>query len=325
MNAADYDAFVADSGGIIGYTASNVDMPNKEIEHIGISAIVDVLLKPVNLSIEIAYLDLSPGNATNIYRFPNNNPGQDAASMANLIYLLYRPTHYDVLYRTPPVHTLSGAGQMSNPFSVQVHRVRFTDAAAIASTQGDLDMYGNVDYETLAMIPGFGGSSMSMPGPALGPTPSMSESFSPTPQNSAWSQFTNPFGPGSEPSNQILSPERVPPIISAAPVPAAVDLMPSQRKLSQPSPEPRPRPVERTASSSSLGGGGVSIRFSPLQFQYDEGKEKFPDMTFQVTTNTFKNSVWNRAHFGNPDFHPEEWSPEDENIDGRLASRKKSR
>jgi ubiquitin thioesterase protein OTUB1 len=48
-------------------------------------------------------------------------------------------------------------------------------------------------------------------------------------------------------------------------------------------------------------------------------------MTFQVTTNTFKNSVWNRAHFGNPDFHPEEWSPEDENIDGRLASRKRSR
>ena len=326
LNASDYDAFVADSGGIIGYTASNVDMPSKEIEHIGINALVNVLLKPVNLSVEIAYLDLSPGSATNIYRFPSDSAGQDGASNPGLIYLLYRPTHYDILYRNPPVHALTGTGQMSAPFSVQVHRVGFADTAAIASTQGGLDMYGSVDFETLAMLPGFGGTGMSMSAPPLGPASAMSEPFSPTPQHhTAWSQFTNPFGPGPASSTQVLSPERAPPVIPAAPLSASVDMMPPQRKESHPSPEPRPRPVARTASGSSLGSGGVSIRFSPLQFQYDEGKEKFPDMTFQVTTNTFKNSVWNRAHFGNPDFHPEEWSPEDENIDGRLASRKKSK
>lgn len=66
-----------------------------------------------------------------------------------------------------------------------------------------------------------------------------------------------------------------------------------------------------------------TIRFSPMQLEYDGSKNNYPEPTFQVTTNTFKNSVWNRAHFGNPDFHPEEWSPEDENIDGRLGPKRK--
>ncbi|KAF4979918.1 hypothetical protein FZEAL_3960 [Fusarium zealandicum] len=70
---------------------------------------------------------------------------------------------------------------------------------------------------------------------------------------------------------------------------------------------------------------GCTIRFSQVQLEYNVGKNNFPEPTFQVTTNTFKNSVWNRAHYGNPDFHPEEWSPDDEHTDGRVGSKRKSR
>jgi ubiquitin thioesterase protein OTUB1 len=74
--------------------------------------------------------------------------------------------------------------------------------------------------------------------------------------------------------------------------------------------------VKRTTSlTPSLE---CTIRFSPMQLEYDGGKRNYPEPAFQVTTNTFKNSVWNRAHFGNPDFHPEEWTHKDENVDGRL-------
>ncbi|KAF4976779.1 hypothetical protein FDECE_18435 [Fusarium decemcellulare] len=70
---------------------------------------------------------------------------------------------------------------------------------------------------------------------------------------------------------------------------------------------------------------GYHIRFSPVQLDYDETKNNFPEPTFQVTTNTFKNSIWNRAHYGNPDFHPEEWSPDDEHTDGRVGGKRKSK
>jgi ubiquitin thioesterase protein OTUB1 len=70
---------------------------------------------------------------------------------------------------------------------------------------------------------------------------------------------------------------------------------------------------------------GYHIRFSPVQLEYEESKNNFPEPTFQVTTNTFKNSVWNRAHYGNPDFHPEEWSPDDEHTDGRVGGKRKKK
>jgi len=65
---------------------------------------------------------------------------------------------------------------------------------------------------------------------------------------------------------------------------------------------------------------GYPIRFSPVQLEYDESNSGFRESSFQVKTSTFKNSVWNRAHYGNPDFHPEEWSPED---DGEMRTTKK--
>jgi hypothetical protein len=55
---------------------------------------------------------------------------------------------------------------------------------------------------------------------------------------------------------------------------------------------------------------GYHIRFQPFQLEYEESKRSI-ESVFNITTNTFKNSVWNRAHYGNPDFNPQEWRPDD--------------
>ncbi|KAF4437985.1 Ubiquitin thioesterase otubain-like protein [Fusarium austroafricanum] len=71
------------------------------------------------------------------------------------------------------------------------------------------------------------------------------------------------------------------------------------------------------------GASSYHIRFSPVQLDYDEGKNNFPEPTYQVTTTTFKNSIWNQAHYCNPNFQPEEWNPGDEHTDGRVGSKRK--
>jgi ubiquitin thioesterase protein OTUB1 len=74
---------------------------------------------------------------------------------------------------------------------------------------------------------------------------------------------------------------------------------------------------------AASGTEGYPIRFSTHQLDYENNS--FPEPTFQVTTNTFKNSVWNRAHYGNPDFQPEEWNPDEDGVDNRIGGKRKTR
>lgn len=101
-NGGTYDAFVESAGGIQAYCSTAIEPVNKEIEHLGIVALFNILLQPPGMVLEVAYLDRSPGSQVNTYRFPEEATGQDLASFGSPIYLLYRPDHYDILYRAPP-------------------------------------------------------------------------------------------------------------------------------------------------------------------------------------------------------------------------------
>lgn len=62
-------------------------MPVKaEIEHLGLSALKDVLLSPASLALEVMYLDRSIGDEVNLHRFDPIS-GYTAAT----VRLLYRP------------------------------------------------------------------------------------------------------------------------------------------------------------------------------------------------------------------------------------------
>jgi ubiquitin thioesterase protein OTUB1 len=300
-NAETYNPFVPGDNGIEGYCRLSIEVINREIEHLGIVAMANILLKPVSFVLEIAYLDRSPGSQVNTYRFPEEANNQDVSNLGSMIYLLYRPDHYDILYREP------------EPVNVQVNRVSsFSHQIDIANTASDLGAFSSVNFSPLALLPGFGpsNSDISAPLPSPSATSPMTESFAPQQQNPWLMQFP-------EAATQT-APHQQPPVLAAA----------------RPSATPS-TPLSPTTPVGTQGGmmqsmqnhapSGYQIRFSPVQLDYENGKSSLPEQTFQVTTNTFKNSVWNRAHYGNPDFHPEEWCPDDEGIDGRVGGRRRSR
>lgn len=59
-----------------------------EIEHVGLSALNDVLLAPAAIGLEVLYLDQSPGPEVNLHNFSRS---EQFGFMTSSIRLLYRP------------------------------------------------------------------------------------------------------------------------------------------------------------------------------------------------------------------------------------------
>ncbi|KAM0449654.1 hypothetical protein ACHAO4_007319 [Trichoderma viride] len=330
-NAAIYDPFVADHGGIAAYCSQAIDIVNREIEHLGIVGLANLLLKPIDFVLEVAYLDRSPGSQVNRYRFPEEANEQDPAALGPTIYLLYRPDHYDILYRTPPVQAPSTLS--SNAADVQVNRVSsMTNNLAIHAVPGGTAGFPGANMDLLSMLPGFSMNSLG-PMPEISPmTPPMAspvdDRYISSQQQSSWATpFPEPV-PSQVPQQQ--APPSFPPVVSPAPMTPSTSMTPSPTMMNATS-------IRSNSSSSSHLSGLVSnvrpaehtpgyrIVFNPFQLEYDESRtttvREPADQAPRSTT--FKNSVWNKAHYGNPDFHPEEYVPDDDHSDGRGSGRKR--
>lgn len=289
VNSEQYDPFVPDGQGIQSYCSQSIELPDREIEQLGIIALVNCLLIPVNFVLEIAYLDRSPGTTVNVYRFPEEANGKDITALGPIIYLLYRPDHYDVLYRREPGLP---AGSDHTPVTMQINRAtNVYSHAPISSTQSSLGAYSTTNFGLLASLP-------CAPGPAISGLSS---------PDSAYTSSCSTFGA----DKRWMPPF---PGVQDEPNPAASSTtavtIPTTRLHSAALP-PSPEAAE------------CNIRFSTMQYSYDQDKGSHPERPFNVTTTTFKNSVWNRAHFGNPEFRPEQWTPEDEVMDNRTGARRK--
>lgn len=59
-----------------------------EIEHVGLSALKDVLLGPAAISLEVMYLDRSEGDQVTMHRF---DPVTNGGYTIGTVRLLYRP------------------------------------------------------------------------------------------------------------------------------------------------------------------------------------------------------------------------------------------
>lgn len=321
-NSATYDPFIPDGLGVDNYCSQSIELVNREIEQLGIVALVNMLLKPVNFVLEIAYLDRSPGSSVNRYRFPEEANGQDPATLGPMIHLLYRPDHYDILYRTPPA-----APPVPAPIAMHVNRVTgFSHNMDITSPHSNLGAFATLDFATLAMIPGLNSGMVSGVSSLASPpitSSAIHDPFAPV-QHSPWlPQFTEAMQESAPQPHKQQQPQPV--VAQPAPSTPSAPLTPTSPMGTSGSISAGAQSAMVQTSGAAPPAGAYQIRFSPVQLDYDEGKSNLPESTFQVTTSTFKNSVWNRAHFGNPDFHPEEWSPEDENIDGRLGGRRRGR
>lgn len=292
-----YQDFIPGEGGIAGYCQDWIERPDREIEHLGITFLCNILLKPAGLVLEIAYLDRSEGDQVNVYRFLDDDSSSQATAatgFGNVIYLLYRPDHYDILYRQapPPPPPL--------PVDVQVHRAaNFSHNVDIATNTSDLQAFtSEVDMSVLTLLPGFGGLGTPpggglgalVPGPA---PPPLGEAYSTPSPSSPWMaqpQYSDAYSPVYD-------------AVQAQEV--------SEPVQQEPPPPPEASPPARTKQQPSY-----PLRFS--MWQYLEPMKEPPVTPSRprgeqtCETHAFRNSHFNKAHFNNPDFQPEEYRPDDD-------------
>lgn len=281
MYPADYTPFIPNALGVEEYCKSTLEPSYCEIEHLGMSLLVDVLFKPIPMAVEIGYLDRSEGTQINVHRF-----GGDAATGVPTIHLLYRPGHYDLLYKIPDTATRA-KNILENSLrhtDIQVRRASsFTNQyECTASNPLTLNGFAGIDLSILTQIPGF---SM----------PSMNTSH-------------NGF-PSIYPITSTLSNPSFPAMSPISPHPMA---------YTNPSPTTtlplHPGPAMDTQNLIGVGLGGTNPGFEPKfrmsSHQFEAEQANWQDSVPAFQTSTFKNSHYNTAHYNNPNFHPEQWSPD---------------
>jgi ubiquitin thioesterase protein OTUB1 len=245
----------------------------------------------------------------NHHQCPEAFVDSGAAHLGPIIYLLYRPDHYDILYRLPnPIDIPAPASNLVyqvNRVTVLPPNISLDDAASMGGVQ---DLSG-VDFGLLGnMLPNFFSvtdSSMASH-PAQGSAPT---SF--TTQPTAWADH---YDEGLGAASSAVMPSSM----------AGISSNPST-------------PMTPASTTTTVGSGNVptgagqlgsrgsssadcQIRFSNAQYDYDEISDQF-----KVQTSTFKNSVYNTAHYRNPNFHPEECRPDGEPFERRSSTKKKKR
>lgn len=67
-----------------------------EIDNVSLSALKDVFLSSAGIALEVLYLDRTEGEEVNLHRF---DPVGHHGGTIGTIRLLYRPGHYDILYK----------------------------------------------------------------------------------------------------------------------------------------------------------------------------------------------------------------------------------
>jgi ubiquitin thioesterase protein OTUB1 len=182
-NRQEFAGFVPDGKSVDGYCSEWLERPGEEIEQIGVILLVDILLKPVNFTIEIAMLDRTEGAEVNTFRFPAGTADQQAAVLGPTIYLLYRPGHYDILYKDMIL-----APSMQIPQDdIAANFVAFPTAnyGWVGNTMDPAGAYTTFS-DTMFMIPGFAPPSTSNFGVLKTPLESpIEQTFAPSPA-STW-------------------------------------------------------------------------------------------------------------------------------------------
>ncbi|KKA30505.1 hypothetical protein TD95_002081 [Thielaviopsis punctulata] len=303
--------------GVVAYCSQVIEVPGREIEHIAIDALATVLLKPLNMVLQIVCLDRTKGSQCNTHQIPADVDLHQAETSNRAIYLLFRPGHYDVLYR---------------PFvDIQIHKttVSFHVEDRFESTPGGIDSFPTFDFTPFAHIPGFS----DMPGALMsGGAGSMGPGFMSLGGN-LWD------GPQiSQPSKPRISPVSVQPSPVQMPLPCSVPVSVPQTPQPVPTPAlqlrlsqqvqvvPPPSPPVSTPVSESFPPPKMpAVRKSePSQASQPPPQNQQYQLRFckhvyslehtyhrSQPIQHYKGSHFNKAHFKNPKFQPEQWTPRD--------------
>lgn len=171
------------------YALTVIQPIQREIEELGVVLLVEVLLRPAGFTLEIAYLDRSQGSQVNTHRFPDGDPN----NLGPFMHLLYRPGHYDILYKpttTPlqvnrmacaPTYHDSAGPQLPNTFMASpLALIPGFGTVGAASSMGQLTR-SSMDYPSSPQSPWFSSPyADSSPTPPAQPQPPRQASL-PTP------------------------------------------------------------------------------------------------------------------------------------------------
>ncbi|KAI4196882.1 MAG: hypothetical protein LQ350_006251 [Teloschistes chrysophthalmus] len=93
-HANKYVHFIPEHSSIDQYRSVHIEPHAVEIEHLGLQALVDAIVQPAGIAVQVLYLDLSPSDQVNDH-WPAPVPSPNASyDEVHTIRLLYRP--YDV-------------------------------------------------------------------------------------------------------------------------------------------------------------------------------------------------------------------------------------
>ncbi|KAL8816544.1 MAG: hypothetical protein Q9191_008310 [Dirinaria sp. TL-2023a] len=252
-------------------THFRIDPYAVEIEHLGIQALFDAVIKPAGIAMEVLYLDRSAGEEVNTIRWSVDDHSGHYLSIPT-IRLLYRPGHYDLLYKIedlpeppvpqPPVHIT----QVHMP---PVHINNMFHSPHFASNNL-LYSHGSFDLDTWN-LPGMsttGISSSGISSVGLHPAAFPPDIYQPSP----FAQHAAPMSPG----------------------PYAVS----------PYPPPPPPMHSQTHESNSQG------TFRASRFELEPAYQTLVNSHMEpCQTEAMKSAGESTSHFRNERFQPEIWEP----------------
>ncbi|KAL8743374.1 MAG: hypothetical protein Q9190_004254 [Brigantiaea leucoxantha] len=88
------------------YCMSHIQPFSVEIENHGLNALIDAIIKPAGMAVDVLYLDRSPGEEVNAISWQPDTPTHNPGYPHPTIRLLYRPGHYDILYKPEDLPSL---------------------------------------------------------------------------------------------------------------------------------------------------------------------------------------------------------------------------
>ncbi|KAL5431918.1 hypothetical protein PMIN07_012536 [Paraphaeosphaeria minitans] len=254
------------------YCSQNIEAALCEIDDVAVAALSEALVKPAGIGLEILYLDRSIGEEVNAHAIsqPMNFSG-----LLPMIRLLYRPGHYDILYKAEDLP--------APPQQAPIH-------VALAYSNSHSFEAASPDANLLSMIPGmYSHNRFQTMDQSFGQRWPATYDFDPTPAPQPQITPVQPYAPAppapvapvSVPG-EYMSPLHASPISHQSPA-SHHSLQMEQQPVSLPfhSAPPPPVSIDRTPITVERGGP-----FRPSMYELEPGFGIGDALPFQ--TNIFR-------------------------------------
>jgi hypothetical protein len=112
-----YEAYIPEGLGIDTYRNRWLNAPQQEIDALGMTLLVDVLLRPLRVGFEVTSIGETQAATHCMYPKISIDPNyNDSSTTTTTIHLLHRNNHYDILYED--VHTVGDEEPNNAPYTL---------------------------------------------------------------------------------------------------------------------------------------------------------------------------------------------------------------